>query len=208
MKTKKIKKSIHLKLIGLIFLMIVGAVLGYFVTNKGTSFDLRSFASSLTSQATVSFVPAKTTIPASGGQVAVYVNSFNKKVGFARVTVSFDRTKVQVNGHVEVPENTFTVLRITETRLANERGQISIVVGIKKELLSHPPTGSFKIASIPFRPITNQTNVSIPLLVDLSQTEIVDLNANVLNPKGESGTLILNSNVSEGKTRPETVRRK
>jgi len=92
--------------------------------------------------AQISFLPgAPVFSPAVQKQnVSVNVNVGANKVGFAQVTILFDKTKLALSGEV-IPTNTLkTVVAQTTMAQANATGQIQLALGLSTGDRANPRT--------------------------------------------------------------------
>lgn len=103
-------------------------------------------------QVEVFFDPAEVNFPGSG-IVAVRVNSGDETVGFVRLEVAFDKTKVRLVSDPVVTGSLDNVIEKSATESANSTGLMVLALGLSVEKRSTPPVGDFEVARFEFEPV-------------------------------------------------------
>jgi hypothetical protein len=158
--------------------------------------------------ATVYFEPASADLPPDQ-TLRLMVNSGSTRVGFARVEVNFDRSKVRLTSEISttgmltmnnadvsntgnLPPDACTgtqkCIIKTPMNAANNTGKIVLVLAKDPRDSQNAPSGTFELARFTFRDYTTSqvsTNVTIP------SNQLVDTNAQQFNVSVSSATLNL-----------------
>jgi len=104
-------------------------------------------------------------------------------VGFGDVTLTFDKTKVQVAGDVIGGTALPLVVRVSPTpelptsvANANATGKIQIPMALPTNNMANPPTGTFELFRVPFKLVSGVTSGVIS--IDVTPTNFIDLGSN------------------------------
>jgi hypothetical protein len=159
--------------------------------------------------ATVYFEPSSADLPPDT-TLRLMINSGSTNVGFARVEVNFDNTKVRLTSEISTTDAlTMNNADVTNTsslppdactgtekciiktpmNAANNTGKIVLVLAKDPRVSTNAPSGIFELARFTFTPHTDSvtsTNVSIP------SNQLVDLNAQKFSVTANGATLYLN----------------
>jgi hypothetical protein len=152
---------------------------------------------SLTSKASgeafqVFFSPANQSLPPDS-TFTVMGDAGTNQIGFIRIKIKFDPTKVSLNQ--EITPSTFfkTIVEKTAMAEANTTGEISLVEALSPLDSANPPSGVMQIANLSFTSASNELNQSSTLTIDPIDIQIVDVNSVILPTALSSATLSLNS---------------
>lgn len=116
----------------------------------------------------------------------------SKQVGFIRVEVSFDRSKVNLLGEVNT-NSSFRRMVIKSTRNeANTNGKVVLALGVDPDDLGQAPSGTFQLAQIPITAVTADPNQSTQLTILRSAIQVVDLGTNSLGFFTEDASIVIN----------------
>jgi hypothetical protein len=164
--------------------------------------------------ATIYFEPSIADLP-SDKTLRLMVDSGSTKVGFARVVVNFDNTKVRLTSEVSttgmltmnnadvgntssLPQDACTgtqkCIIKTPMNSANNTGTIVLVLAKDPRVSQNAPSGKFELANFTFTTHTSSqtsTNVTIDTTPS-EQLQLVDLFAQKFNVSPQSATLRLN----------------
>lgn len=119
----------------------------------------------------VSISPSQATLPPNK-TFQVFLNS-EKAIVFARVVVTFDKTKLKLVKEPQILDSRFTnsILK-TSMNEANNTGKIVWVAGIDPLQKSFAPKGSFQFANMTFDLITPSASTS-SLILNTGDSEVV-----------------------------------
>jgi hypothetical protein len=106
----------------------------------------------------------------------VVLNVSTNKVGFARAQFTFDQTKIQLTSEITPTTTLKKIISVTSMATANSTGQITLILGLDPVDIANPPTGSFNLASLSFKAISNTSSTSNLSFVS-SGIQIVDMTA-------------------------------
>ena len=174
--------------------------------------------------ATVYFEPSQANLPPDT-TLRLMVNSDSTQVGFARVEVNFDRSKVRLTSEVSttgmltmnnadvgntgsLPQDACTgtqkCIIKTPMNAANNTGKIILVLAKDPRVSQNAPSGTFELARFTFTPNTSQgttTTVSVPSnqLVDTDSYKfaVSTQNATLRLNGGSPGDIITNLQVND-----------
>src|SRR5581483_7341406 len=106
----------------------------------------------------------------------VVFDAGTSKVGFAKVTFTFDKSKIVLSKEI-VPTTTLKkVISVTTMAQANSSGQVTIVLGLDPADINNAPTGAFTLANLSFK-AANSTASSSSIAFVTSSSQIVDMTA-------------------------------
>lgn len=159
--------------------------------------------------ATIYFEPSQADLPPDT-TLRLMVNSGSTRVGFARVEVNFDRSRVRLTSEISTTNmltmnnadvgNTSSLppdactgtqqcIIKTPMNAANNTGKIVLVLAKDPRVGQNAPSGTFELARFTFKAYTTSqvsTNVTIP------SNQLVDMNAQKFNVSTQRATLSLN----------------
>jgi hypothetical protein len=134
------------------------------------------FSSAATAQ--LLFSPSSVTMPPNAS-AGVTVNSGAARITFARVELTFDRTKVNLSDEIQVNGPLKAVIGKTSRSAANSSGRIVVVVALCNtvDIPCSPaptaPSGSFELFRVPLTAVGSQTGQT-DLRYDTGGMQIVD----------------------------------
>ncbi len=135
---------------------------------------------------TLSFSPSGVTLPPNQ-TISLNMDAKAYQIGFVRVDMSFDKSKVQLSGDIQTTSALKNVIVKTTQSDANNSGNISIALGLAPGDSANPPTGIFELAQIPFAVITANSNDSASLnitnyqIVNTALTQGIPADTQTLN---------------------------
>jgi len=136
------------------------------------------------------FSPATQTLPPAS-TFTVMADTKTNQIGFVRVKVLFDPTKVILNQEVS-PSTLFkTVVEQTTMAEANTTGSITLVEALATSDTANPPTGILQLASLSFIPASSESNQT-DVTIDTLDVQVVDMQSNILPTTVSNTTLTLN----------------
>lgn len=142
-------------------------------------------------QVTIFFSPANAVLPPDI-TLKLMLDAKSNKIGFARIDVEFDRTRINLSGEV-VPTDRLSVFRITSQDVANTTGKIEIILLISPDKAASAPSGLIEFARIPFSVATSLSNQHTRVSVIDETVDIVAFPAKALDFTSEPANLTLNS---------------
>ncbi|KKU38202.1 MAG: hypothetical protein UX52_C0009G0009 [Candidatus Amesbacteria bacterium GW2011_GWA1_46_35] len=186
-----IKEKLDSKLIALLVLVAVLPVLVW-----GTMQVRRWLGRAAGPTVGLAFSPGSETLPPDKN-LGIVVEAGTEKISGAHVEFTFDRTKVQLAGEVQVTGALTQVLIKTTASEANSTGRVKLAVGMPLGQAGQGPSGNVELARVTFRSVTT-ANTTASVNYDSSKVEIVNDAATKLavNPRG--ATLTLNSGGGTG----------
>lgn len=137
------------------------------------------------------FVPERVSLPPDS-TVRLILDSDTQPVGFVRLDVRFDNTKVNLAAEVTTSDRLKTIIEKTGMTAANETGLVTLVLGLATADRQNPPTGVFEVATLPFRVATPDLGVTSSVAVDVSTSQVVDMNSSALAIMASPGSLDVN----------------
>lgn len=142
-------------------------------------------------QVTLFFDPSPLEVsgPASA---TLKINSGQEQIAFVRISVDFDKTKVNLSQDIVLSNVFKNVISKTSIAEANASGNFQIVAALSVEDRKNPPAGIIDVATLNFIPVVDAPNQEVDLVFDNENIQIVDINASELPFTGNSGILILN----------------
>jgi len=143
-------------------------------------------------QVQIYFSPSQVSVPPEA-TLNLMFDSRVSQLGFARVELAFDQTKIALTK--EIVTTTLLKTGIVKTSLdeANTTGKILLVLGLAPADRATPPTGTFVFAQLSFSPKTLEPNQSATLSFTSSGIQLVDINGALASFTGEAATIFLNS---------------
>lgn len=123
------------------------------------------------------FIPDTADLPPDT-TFALNIDVKSNKVGFVRMELDFDNSKIGLTGDIQTTDKLKTVMRKTSVSEANSTGQIVVVLGLSTGDKDNPPTGVFEFMRMTFGKISGSgtTNIS----VNDNGVQIADMDANEL----------------------------
>lgn len=127
--------------------------------------------------AQISFFPPAPIFNATVKQqnVTVNVNVGANKVGFTKVVVLFDKSKLALSGEITPATSLKTIVSQTTKADANATGQIEVSLGLAVADKANAPTGVIPVMIIPFQSLVPTAADTTVLAIDVANTQIVDL---------------------------------
>ncbi len=127
--------------------------------------------------AQISFFPPAPIFNATTKQqnVTVNVNVGANKVGFTKVVVLFDKSKLALSGEITPAASLKTIVSQTTKADANATGQIEVSLGLAVADKANAPTGVIPVMVIPFQTLVPTAPDTTVLAIDEANTQIVDL---------------------------------
>ena len=143
------------------------------------------------------FIPDTADLPPDT-TFALNIDAKSNNVGFVRMEVDFDNSKIGLTGDIQTTDKLKTVIRKTSVGEANSSGNIVVVLGLSPEDKDNPPTGVFEFMRMTFGKIavSGTTNLS----VKDNGVQIVDMDANELVFTSSPATI----NLTAGPTPTDT----
>jgi hypothetical protein len=162
-------------------------------------FGLAKAVTSLVSNAAaptaqISFFPPAPIFNATTKQqnVTVNVNVGANKVGFTKVVVLFDKSKLALSGEITPAASLKTIVSQTTKADANATGQIEVSLGLAVADKANAPTGVIPVMVIPFQTLVPTAPDTTVLAIDEANTQIVDLTPQNYAVTSVSSTVSLN----------------
>ena len=145
---------------------------------------------SVSGEPALKFSPAFTNLPPDQ-KVKILIDSLNKKVVFARIVFSFDKTKVKLTSEITTNLRLSTVVQKSTLAQANTQGKAVIVIAASPTDILQ--SGIIELASFGIGAVTsNIGKTSLDFI--LSDVQIVDDNANIITSFATN--LAINSDIS------------
>ncbi len=178
MNTTHLKKPIQLLnrfkgflILGLILIVPVSALV--------IKDPFKMFVGAAPDSVNLYFSPASVMMPPNS-TVSLLMDSRTNRVVFARVSGTFDRSKLQLTSEIQVNPK-FTVLSRTTSQEANTTGTFTIVGIIYPQAKTiAPPSGLFSFATFSLRSSSSVVNDSASVAVNMSNSQIVSLEADTI----------------------------
>lgn len=140
---------------------------------------------------TLYFEPASASLPPDKS-VKVLLDAKTNKIGFARVDIIFDTTKLQLTGEVAPSAVLSNVVQKTSMASANTSGKITLVLALPSESRDNPPSGIIEIGQLPLKSNTATQNATATLTFDSNLLQIVNLDAEIVPLAVQDATFTLN----------------
>lgn len=139
--------------------------------------------------------PSNQTLPPDGN-FQVMLDAGSETIGFVRIELAFDNTKINLAGEVQTTPSLATVIEKTARADANNTGNVVIVLGLATANQANPPTGVFEIANFSMTAITQNPNENTSISFNDAGIQIVDMTPQGLTFSSASSNLTLNSTVA------------
>lgn len=146
-----------------------------------------------------------TSSPATGSlppnlTVRVNLNAGASRVGFVRFVLNFNPAHINLAGEIS------TTARLRQSREpatdpwiiktsmaeANSTGRVVVVLALDELDRSNPPSGTFEVASFPIRVVATGQNLTTQLTFNVTDSQVVDMDAQALNISTSGSTFTLN----------------
>ena len=137
------------------------------------------------------FTPSQATIPPNTALKLMF-DAQSNQLGFARVELAFDQTKIALTQEIAPTNLMSTVVTKTSLTDANTTGRILIVLGLSPANRATPQTGIFEFAEVAFGPKTQEQNQTTTVNLDTVGTQLVDMTSANLSFTGETATIVVN----------------
>lgn len=184
------KKKVKIKITAKLFIVLI-VLLAIPVTLILISRPAILFPNAQNIQATISVTSASDKMPPNAS-ASVMINSGNYKLGFAQVTILFDKDKVRLTDEITTTNLLKTVVSKTTMADANASGKIDIALGLSPQDSSNPPSGSFSFANFPMKSISSVENDLTVISVDQANSQLVDQTPQALVLAGQNLEFALN----------------
>ncbi|MBI1863646.1 hypothetical protein HYS03_00305 [Candidatus Woesebacteria bacterium] len=100
----------------------------------------------------LSFLPSSVSLPPDG-TLRLMMDAKTYKIGFVKVEIDFDNSKVNLASEV-IPTTTLKkVISLTSLANANATGKIVAILGIDPNDVANAPTGAFELANFKITPV-------------------------------------------------------
>lgn len=164
--------------------LVVALPLAVYLVRQAVKFISRAVPGAVE----IFFVPDTATLPPDTA-FALTLDAKSNKVGFVRLEVNFDNSKIKLVDEVQVTDKLKTVIEKTSKSEANSSGNIVIVLGLAPGDKDNPPSGVFEFVRLVFTALgtTGSTQIS----VNDSGVQIVDMGANEIAFSSSSATVTL-----------------
>jgi len=182
------KWHLGLRVAASLFVITFFALSSFFLIRQNTTPS--SLEAATTS--TVSIIPDSSIMPPSQ-EFKIMVGPSTANIGFARVVVEFDPTKLKLVSALK--PNTYyfdTVVQQTSVTKANADGRIIFVAAGSPQNTKIPPTSAFEIASFELEPVTGTASDSTTISLKASDMQLVDFTAKEVSFTVKSATVKLN----------------
>ncbi len=173
-----------------LILILIALPVGIYLARRVTSPPSGAFGEAVT----VSLMPDNAALPPNR-YISVNINAKTNKIGYARVKIHFDTSKIRLSSEAIQTNTLATVLEKTPMEKANMDGTLVLALGLASFDKSNPPTGTFEIARLPFTAITSVKNDITLITLDPSDIQIVEMNDVVLPKLIANVTVNLNTSV-------------
>lgn len=134
------------------------------------------------------FVPDRQSLPPDS-TFEIWLNSDTQSIGFVRLVLTFDNTKIQMTSEIST-QYFNTVVKKTGMAEANSSGRAEIILGLSPG--DPAPSGIFKVAEFTLTSISTVENDATALLIDANDIQVVDLSAKALTGNINPSDLTLN----------------
>jgi hypothetical protein len=145
--------------------------------------------------ATIFFYPGTSALP-TDRIVSLKINSGTSKVGFVRVSFSFDKSKLALSGEITHTTPFDTEIEKTSMTEANNLGAARIVVAVPPAKAENAQSGEFELAQIPFHVLSTAPNDATVVIFDKDDIQIVDMQNNTISFDIENPAYTLNMQTS------------
>ncbi|MBI1863876.1 signal peptidase I [Candidatus Woesebacteria bacterium] len=177
------KLSIIIPLTGTL-LIIIATTNSYFMDKVNSLGNVLGAATSWITKeagsenpASLYFDPSSSSLPPNVN-LKLMLDPKGYKIGFVRVEINFDKTKVNLATEVNTTNFLGNVILKTSMNDANNSGRIIIILGIKPEDVANASANNFEIANFDITEINGGAPTDI-IIID-SGVQIVDLNTQVV----------------------------
>ena len=145
-------------------------------------------------QVTIKILPAAASLPPDQ-VLEVRLDSGAAGVGFARIEIDFDQTKVQMVDEATTSGVLRTVMSQTVKDEANSSGRIVVVLGLATADRDNPPTGEFEVFRVQMKSISGAVNDTTEVGVNTEGSQVVTIDGAEAGLTGVGATLNLNPTV-------------
>jgi hypothetical protein len=122
------------------------------------------------------FAPSEIALPQIPGTKVILQTGTNK-IAFVTTEIVFDPTKVKLSKEVVLTPLLSQLSPVTTMSEANTTGVIKLLLGLSADSIDNPPSGIIEVATLSLVPATSTTNVTTELVINQTNTQIVDSNA-------------------------------
>lgn len=136
--------------------------------------NLRLLPKASVSDVTLSFQPVAATL-STPGKLKVMVQAGGNSVGFARVKVLFDKTRINLTGTPVIHPQFQAITTPVTAAVANGAGNIEFILGLSPTNKVPIPTGSITLVEIPYTLVSTSSTAAHSVTFDTANIQIVDL---------------------------------
>jgi hypothetical protein len=185
-----------------VLLLLIGIIANKYVSRKETNLDIRSKALDeavvfMLNPITPEMPPEKT--------LSLTANTKDHTIGFVMVSFSFDPKKIALSSEITVNPAFQTIIHKSTPEEANATGVVSVALAlVDPENQTAPPvapTGTFEIARMAFKPISENPDDTAELVMLTDETQIVDAE----NGNTELSYLTTRVNFTLNKSEPTAI---
>jgi hypothetical protein len=163
---KPTTRALFILLSSIFGVMILYAVYAYYAIHQ-----IPTIAAPAPNDAVISIEPKISTIPPDHSY-QIWITT-SQKIGFIRVVIQFDTSKLLLISNPEIIIPGFTTIMSTTPTQANTSGSIVLVAGIGTANISNTPTGIIKFANVTFAAKSARQDSKAVLHIDKTESQIV-----------------------------------
>ena len=138
----------------------------------------------------ISFSPSTLSLPPNQ-TVKIIFNSSSSQIAFARISFTFDKSKVNLTSEITTNPGLSTTVQKSTMQQANSTGKATIVIAASPSDIK--PSGSFEFASFSLKSLSIAANDNTVISIDTLDFQIVSSANQALNPQLGSLTISLTS---------------
>ncbi|RJR29085.1 hypothetical protein C4564_03505 [Candidatus Microgenomates bacterium] len=124
--------------------------------------------------------------------VSLEVDTGTHQLGFAQVTLLFDKDKIQLASEIKPSDVLKTVVVKSTMQEANASGVIELSLGLATQDRGNAPTGKSLLATLQFTSKSSATNDTTLISIDQANSQIVDQTPQALTMSGANFEFTLN----------------
>lgn len=124
--------------------------------------------------------------------VSLEVDTGTHQLGFAQVTLLFDKDKIQLTNEIKPSDVLKTVVVKSTMQEANASGVIELSLGLATQDRGNAPTGKSLLATLQFAAKSSATNDTTLISIDQANSQIVDQTPQALTMSGANFEFTLN----------------
>ena len=145
------------------------------------------------SAALLYFSPGTLNFPPNN-TVTLMANFGSNQVGYIKVEILFDKTKINLTDEVITTDSFGNVIKLTGKEEANGSGKISVVLGLSQSQLASAPINTVEIVKLPFGVVTGSSELTKLTIGD--DVQIVTIQSDQLSFAKDESLLNLNGYAS------------